>query len=108
MLVVKAILVICFLCVGFSRSWQNADKSQNCEKVDRSIPSIFRLPVLVRKYCYVDNTKQVPPQLKLKNLLLLLCGDVALSAGPTNFEFNCRSIQCEKFVVKQWWPHRGH
>ena len=44
MLVVKAILVICFLCVGFSHSWLNADKSQNCEKVDRSIPSIFRLP----------------------------------------------------------------
>ena len=51
MLVVKAIVVICFLCVGFSQNWLNADTSQNCEKVDRSIPSIFRLPVLVRKYC---------------------------------------------------------
>ena len=87
MLVVKAIVVICFLCVGFSRNWLNADKSQNCEKVDRSIPSIFRLPVLVHKYCYLGNTKQVPPQLKLKNLLLLFlwCSDVASNPGLTNF-----------------------
>ena len=96
MLVVKAILVICFLCVGLSCNWLNADRSQNCEKIDRSIPSIFRLPVLVRKYCYIGNTKQVPPQLKFKNLLLLLllCGDVASNPGPTNFGFvNCRSIR---------------
>ena len=72
MLVVKAILVICFLCVGFSQNWLNADKCQNFEKVDRSTPSIFQLPVLVCKYCYLGNTKQVPPQLKLKNLILLL------------------------------------
>ena len=96
MLVVKTTLLICFLCVGFSRNWLNADKGQNCEKVDRSIPSIFRLPVVVRKYCYLGNSKQVPPQLKLKNLLLLLllCGDVAVNPGPTNFGFvNCRSIR---------------
>ena len=98
MLVAKAILVIYFLCVCFSRNWLNADKSQNCEKVDRSIPSIFQLPVLVRKCCYLGNTKQVTPQLKLKNLLLLLllCGDVSSNPGPTNFGFvNCRSI-CNK------------
>ena len=85
MLVVKAILVICCLCVGFSCNWLNADRSQNCEKIDRSIPSIVRLPVLVRKYCYIGDTKQVPPQLKFKNLLLLLllCGDVASNPGPT-------------------------
>ena len=57
MLVVQAIVVIFILCVGFSRNWLNADKSQNCEKVDRSIPSIFRLPVLVHKCCYLGNTK---------------------------------------------------
>ena len=81
MLVVKAILVISFLCVGFSWNLLNADKSQNCEKADRSIPPIFRLPVCVHKYCYLGNSKSVPPQLKLKNLLLLLllCGDVALT-----------------------------
>ena len=47
------------------------------------------------KYCYLGNTKQVPQQLKLKNLLLLLllCGDVASNPGPANFGFvNCRSI----------------
>ena len=96
MLVVKAILVMCFLCDGFSCNWLNADRSQNCEKIDRSIPSIFWLPVLVRKYCYIGDTKQVPPQLKFKNilLLLLLCGDVASNPGPTNFGFvNCRSIR---------------
>ena len=73
----------------------NADRSQNCEKIDRNIPSIFQLSVLVRKYCYTSDTKQVPPQLKFKNLLLLLllCGDVASNPGPTNFGFvNCRSI----------------
>ena len=93
-LVVKATPLICFLCVGFSRHWFNADKGQNCVKVDRSIPSIFRLPVVFRKYCYLGNSKQVPLQLKLKNLLLLLlCGDVAVNPGPTNFGFvNCRSI----------------
>ena len=96
MLVVKTTLLICFLCVGFHRNWLNADKGQNCEKVDRSIPSIFRLPVVLRKYCYLSNSKQVPPQLKLKNLLLvlLLCGDVTVNPGPTNFGFvNCRSIR---------------
>ena len=96
MLVVKATLLICFLCVGFSRNWLYADKGQNCEKVDRSIPSIFQLPVMVRKYCYLGNSKQVPPQWKLKNLLLLflLCGNVAVNPGPTNFGFvNCRSIR---------------
>ena len=96
MSVVKAILVICFLCDGFSCNWLNADRSQNCEKIDRSIPSIFQLHVLVRKYCNIGNTKQVPPQLKFKNilLLLLLCGDVASDPGPTNFGFvNCRSIR---------------
>ena len=79
MLVVKVILVICFLCVGFLCNWLNADRSQNCDKIDRNIPSIFRLSVLVRKYCYTSDTKQVSPQLKFKNrlLLLLLCGDVA-------------------------------
>ena len=85
-----------FPCVGFFRNWLNADKGQNCEKVDRSIPSIFWLPVVVRKYCYLGNSKQIPPQLKLKNLLLLLllCGDVAINPGPTNFGFvNCRSIR---------------
>ena len=85
-----------FLCVGFSWNWLNADKGQNCEKVDRSIPSIFRLPVVFCKYCYLGNSKQVPPQLKLKNLLLLLllCGDVAVNPGPTNFGFvHCRSIR---------------
>ena len=96
MLVIKTTLLICFLCVGFSRNWLNADKGQNCEKVNRSIPPIFLLPVVVRKYCYLGNSKQVPPQLKLKNLLLLLCGDVAVNPGPTNFRFvNCRSI-CNK------------
>ena len=96
MLVIKATLLICFLCVGFSRYWLNADKVQNCEKVDISIPSIFWLPVMVHKYCYCSNSKQVPLQLKLKNLLLLilLCGDVAVNPGPTNFGFiNCRSIR---------------
>ena len=96
MLAFKAILLICFLCVGFSQNWLNADKGLNCEKVDRSIPSIFRLPVVVRKYCYLRNSKQVPPKLKLKNLLLLLllCGDVAVNPGPTNFGFvNCRSMR---------------
>ena len=92
MLVIKATLLICFLCVGFSRNWLNADKGQICQKVDRSIPSIFRLPVVVREYCYLGNSKQVPPQLKLKNvlLLLLLGGDVAVKPGPTSFGFvNC-------------------
>ena len=96
MLVVKVILVVCFLCVGFLCNWLNADRSQNCEKIDRNIPSIFRLSVVVRKYCYTSDTKQVPPQLKFKNLLLLLllCGDVASNPGPTNFGFiNCRSIR---------------
>ena len=96
MLFVKVILVICFLCVGFLCDWLNADRSQNCEKIDRSIPSIFRLSVLIRKYCYTSDTKQVPPQLKFKNLLLLLllCGDVASNPGPTSFGFvNCRSIR---------------
>ena len=95
MLVVKATPYICFLCVGFSWNWLNADKGQNCEKVDRSIPSIFSLPVVFRKYCYLGNSKQVPPQLKLKNLLLLLlCGDVAVNPGPTNSGFvNCRSLR---------------
>ena len=96
MLAFKAILLICFLCVGFSQNWLNADKGLNCEKVDRSIPSIFRLPVVVRKYCYLRNSQQVPPKLKLKNLLLLLllCGDVTVNPGPTNFGFvNCRSMR---------------
>ena len=95
MLVVKAALLIYFLCVGFSQNWLNADKGQNCEKVYRSIPSIFRLPVVVCIYCYLGKSKQVPPQFKLKNLLLiLLCGDVAVNPGPTNFGFvNCRSIR---------------
>ena len=96
MLVVKANPLICFLCVGFSWHWFNADKGQNCVKVNRSIPPIFRLPVVFCKYCYLGNSKQVPPQLKLKNLLLhlLLCGDVAVNPGPTNFGFvNCRSIR---------------
>ena len=95
-LVVKVILVICFLCVGFLCNWLNADRSQNCEKIDRNIPSIFRLSVLVCKYCYTIDTKQVLPQLKFKNLLLLLllCCDVASNPGPTNFGFvNCRSIR---------------
>ena len=95
MLVVKTTLLICFLCVGFSRNWLNAGKGQNCEKVDRSIPSIFQLSVVVRKYCYPGNSRQVPPQLKLKKLLLLLllCGNVVANPGPTNFGFvNCRSI----------------
>ena len=93
MLVVKATPLICFLCVGFSWNWLNADKGQNCEKVDRNIPSIFRVPVVFCKYSYLGNSKQVPPQLKLKNPLLLLCGDVAVNPGPTNFGFvNCRSI----------------
>ena len=51
---------------------------------------------MLNKYCYLGITKQVPPQLKLKNLLLLLllCGDVASNPGPTNFGFvNCRSIR---------------
>ena len=93
MLFVKVILVICFLCVGFLCNWLNADRSQNCEKIDRSIPSIFRLSVLICKYC---DTKQVPPQLKFENLLLLLllCGDVASNPCPTSFGFvNCRSIR---------------
>ena len=71
---------------------------KNFEKVDRSIASIFCLPVVVRKYCYLGNSKQVPLQLKLKNLLplLLLCGNVAVNPGPTNFGFvNCRSIRNE-------------
>ena len=96
MLVVKATPLICFLCVGFSWNWLNADKGQNCEKVDRSIPPIFRLPVVFHKYCYLGISKQVPPQLKLKNLLLLLllCGNFALNSDPTNFEFvYCRSIR---------------
>ena len=93
MLVVKATLLICFLCVGFSTNWLNGDKGQNCEKVNRSIPYIFRLPVVVGKHCYLGNSKMVPPQLKLKHLLLLLCDDVAVNPGPTNFGFvNCRSI----------------
>ena len=81
MLVLKATPLICSLCVGFSWNWLNADKGQNCEKVDRSISSIFRLPVVFHKYCYLGNLKQVPLQLKLKNLLLLLllCGDVAVN-----------------------------
>ena len=61
MLVVKAIVVICLLFVVFSHNWLNADKSQNCEKVDKSIPSIFWFPVLVYNYCYLGNTKHVPP-----------------------------------------------
>ena len=84
---------MCVPCVGFMQNWLNIDRSQNCEKVVRSIPSVFWLPVLVLKYCYL--TKQVPLQLKLKNLLilLLLCGDVTSNPGPTNFGFvNCRSI----------------
>ena len=96
MLFVKVILVICFLCVGFLYNWLNADRNQNCKKIDRSILSIFRPSVLVRKYCYTSDTKQVPPQLKFKNLLLLLllCGDVASNPGPTSFGFvNCRSIR---------------
>ena len=96
MLVVKVILVICFLCVGFLCNWLDADRSQNCEKIDRNIPSIFRLSVLVHKYCYTSDTKQVPPKLKFQNLLLLLllCGDVASNPGPTNFGFvNCRSMR---------------
>ena len=96
MLVIKVRLLICFLCVILSRNWLNADKGQNGEKVDRSIPSIFQLHVVVRKYCYLGNSKQVAPQLKLKNLLLLLllCGNVAVNPGPTNFGFsNCRSIR---------------
>ena len=94
MLVIKATLLICFLCVGFSRNWLNADKGQNCEKIERSIPSIFRLLFVAHKYCYSGNSKQFPPNLKLKNLLLLLCGEVAVNPGPTNFKFvNCRSIR---------------
>ena len=94
MLVIKTILLISFLCVSFSRNRLNADKGQNHEKVDRSILSIFRLPVVLRKYCYLSNSKQVPPQLKFKNLLLLLCGDAAINPGPTNFGYiNCRSIR---------------
>ena len=50
MLFVKVILVICFLCVGFLCNWLNADRSQNCKKIDRSFTSIFRLSVLIRKY----------------------------------------------------------
>ena len=68
-----------------------------------SIPSIFRLPVLMHKYCYIGDTKQVPAQLKFKNLLLLLllCGDVASNPGATNFGFvNCRSI-CNKGPLLQ-------
>ena len=96
MLVVKETPLICFPCVGFSWHWLNADKGQNCVKVDRSIPSIFWLPVVFGKYCYLGNSKQVPPQLKLKNLLLLLCGNVTVNPGQTNFGFvNCRSI-CNK------------
>ena len=96
MLVVKATPLICFLFVGFSWNWLNADKCQNCERLDRSIPSIFRLPVVFRKHCYPGNLKQFPLQLKLKNLLLLLllCGDVTVNPGPTNFVFvNCRSTR---------------
>ena len=51
---------------------------------------------MFRKYCYLGNSKQVPPQLKLKNLLLLLLlgGDVAVNPGRTNFGFvNGRSIR---------------
>ena len=87
MLVINVTLLICFLCVSLSRNWLNADKGQNGEKVDRSIPSIF--------WFHVRNSKQVPPQLKLKSLLQLLslCGDVTVNPGPTNFGFvNCRSI----------------
>ena len=96
MLSFKVTLLICFLCVGFSQNWLNSDKGLNCEKVDRSILSIFRLPVVLCKYCYLRNSKQVPPKLKLKNLLLLLLlrGDVAVNPGPTNFGFvNCRSMR---------------
>ena len=57
---------------------------------------------MLHKYCYLGNSKQIPPQLKLTNLLLLLLlccdvtGDVAVNPGPTNFGFvNCRSI-CNK------------
>ena len=57
MLVVKAVLVICFLCVGLSQNWLNADKSKNCEKVDRSIPSFFRLPVLVNIVTFAIQNK---------------------------------------------------
>ena len=98
MLVIKVTLLICFLCVSLSQNWLNANKGQNGEKVDRNIPSIFRLHVVVHKHCYLSNSTQVPPQLKLKNLLLLLllCGDVTVNPGPTNFGFiNCRSI-CNK------------
>ena len=92
-----------FLCVSFSCNWLNADRSQNCEKIDSSIPSIFWLPVLVRKYFYIGDTKQVPAQLKFKNLLLLLllCGDVASNPGPTNFGFvNCRSIRNKGLLLQ--------
>ena len=70
---------------------------QNHEKVDMSILTIFLLPVLVRKYYYIGNAKQVLSQVKLKNLLLLvddkLWDDTALTPDPTNFGFvNCRSI----------------
>ena len=50
----------------------------------------------LHKYSYLGNSKQVPPQLKLKNLLLLLllCGDVAANPDPTNFGFvDYRSIR---------------
>ena len=49
-----------------------------------------------KKLSVIYNSKQVPPKLKLKNLLLLLllCGDVAVNPGPTNFGFvNCRSMR---------------
>ena len=95
-LVVKATQLICLLCVGFFWHWLNADKGQNCIKVHKTIPSVFWLPVMFCKYCYHGYSKQVPPQLKLKNLLqlFLLCGDVAVNPGPTNFGFvNCRSIR---------------
>ena len=98
MLVIKVTLLICFLCVIVSRNWLNADKGQNGEKVDRSITSIFRLHVVVRKYCYLGNSKQVPPQLKTRKstptpLAVRRC---CCKPGPTNFGFiNCRSI-CNK------------
>ena len=78
-LALKAVLLISFLSICFCHNWLNADTSQNCKNVDKSISSVPS--VLLYKYCYLGNTKQVPPQLKLKNLLLLmlLCGDVALT-----------------------------
>ena len=109
MLAFKVTLLICFLYVDFSQNWLNADKGLNCGKVDRSIPSIFRLPVVVRKYCYLRNSNQVPPKLKLKNLLLLLllCGDVAVNPSPTNFGFvNCRSMRNKDPLLHDLIKHR--